>query len=154
MSGANEATQGAFVRERLIRFSDCDPAGIVFYPQYFVMFNGLVEDWVEEGLGIGFRKLVIGRRIGLPTVRLEADFRAVSKMGDKVLLSLRVERLGASSITLDSRCTSADGGELRMQMRQVLVTTSLESHHAVEVPSDLREAIERGFVSRPALDSA
>ncbi len=30
-----------FSRERLIRFSDCDPAGIVFYPQYFVMFNGL-----------------------------------------------------------------------------------------------------------------
>ncbi|HEY1393321.1 MAG TPA: acyl-CoA thioesterase, partial [Methylibium sp.] len=37
-----------FWRERQIRFSDCDPAGIVFYPQYFVMFNGLVEDWVGE----------------------------------------------------------------------------------------------------------
>ena len=149
-----KAGRGTFVRERLIRFSDCDPAGIVFYPQYFVMFNGLVEDWVEEGLGIGFRKLVIGRRIGLPTVRLEADFRAVSKMGDKVLLSLRVQRLGSRSITLDSRCTSADGSELRMQMRQVLVTTLLETHQAVEVPGDLREAIERGVVSRPAPDSA
>lgn len=136
-------TQAAFTRERLIRFSDCDPAGIVFYPQYFVMFNGLVEDWVEEGLGVGFRKLVIDRRIGLPTVRLEADFRAVSQMGDKVLLQLRVERLGSRSISLDSRCTSADGGELRMQMKQVLVTTSLETHQAVEVPADLREAIGR-----------
>lgn len=137
MSGA------AFTRERLIRFSDCDPAGIVFYPQYFVMFNGLVEDWVEEGLGVGFRKLVIERRIGLPTVRLEADFRAVSKMGDKVLLQLRVEKLGSRSITLDSRCISADGSELRMQMKQVLVTTSLESHQAIEVPGDVREAIGR-----------
>lgn len=142
-TAAIDQAQGAFVRERLIRFSDCDPAGIVFYPQYFVMFNGLVEDWVEEGLGVGFRKLVIGRKVGLPTVRLEADFRAVSKMGDKVHLQLRVERLGSRSISLDSRCVSAENGELRMQMKQVLVTTSLESHQAIEVPPDLREAIGR-----------
>jgi len=137
----NEAA-GVFQRERLIRFSDCDPAGIVFYPQYFVMFNGLVEDWVEEGLGVGFRQLLMERRIGLPTVRLEADFRAVSRMGDRVLLSLQVQRLGSKSIRLSSQCTSANDGELRMQMRQVLVTTSLESHQAIEVPADLRAAIE------------
>ncbi|SFN14739.1 thioesterase family protein [Variovorax sp. OV329] len=138
-------TQPVFARERLIRFSDCDPAGIVFYPQYFVMFNGLVEDWVDEGLGIGFRRLVIERRTGLPTVRLEADFRAVSRMGDRVELALSVERLGSRSITLDSRCTSRDDGELRMQMRQVLVCTSLQTHQAIEVPADMREAIAQKF---------
>ena len=148
--------QAAFTRERLIRFSDCDPAGIVFYPQYFVMFNGLVEDWVEEGLGVGFRRLVIERRTGLPTVRLEADFRSVSKMGDMVHLSLAVEKLGSRSITLDSRCTAAESGELRMQMRQVLVCTSLESHRAVEIPPDMRAAIEERFTvsPRPVPDNA
>jgi 4-hydroxybenzoyl-CoA thioesterase len=55
-----------FRRPRLIRFSDCDPAGIVFYPQYFVMLNGLVEDWVNEGLGLSYHGLVAQRRIGLP----------------------------------------------------------------------------------------
>ena len=138
-------SEAVFKRERLIRFSDCDPAGIVFYPQYFVMFNGLVEDWVDEGLGIGFRRLVIERQTGLPTVRLEADFRAVSRMGDRVELALRVERLGSRSITLDSRCTSVQDGELRMQMRQVLVCTSLQTHQAIEVPQDMREAIGRGL---------
>ena len=128
-----------------VEFGDCDPAGIVFYPQYFVMFNGLVEDWVDEGLGIGFRKLVIERQTGLPTVRLEADFRAVSKMGDWVKLALSVERLGSRSITLNSRCTGRDDGELRMQMRQVLVCTSLQTHQAIELPADMREAIERRF---------
>ena len=141
-AAADQAATGVFQRERMIRFSDCDPAGIVFYPQYFVMFNGLVEDWVEEGLGVGFRRLLMERRIGLPTVRLEADFRAVSRMGDRVLLSLQVQRLGSKSIRLSSQCTSAADGELRMQMRQVLVTTSLESHQAIEVPADLRAAIE------------
>ena len=64
-----------FCRDRRIRFSDCDPAGIVFYPQYFVMFNGLVEDWFNEGLGVGYRKVVIERRIGRPPVGIPCQHR-------------------------------------------------------------------------------
>ncbi|HKX40311.1 MAG TPA: thioesterase family protein [Burkholderiaceae bacterium] len=131
-----------FRRERQIRFSDCDPAGIVFYPQYFVMLNGLVEDWVDDALDIGYRQLVIERRVGLPTVRLEADFRAVSHMGDRVVLALAVERLGGRSITLKLRCSGAEG-ETRMELRQVLVTTSLATHRAIDIPPDLRAAIAR-----------
>ena len=138
------APQAEFQRARMVRFSDCDPAGIVFYPQYFVMLNGLVEDWVSEGLGIGYHALIAERRIGLPTVRLEADFRSVSRMGDRVMLGLAVERLGSRSMTLTLRCFDPASGELRMQMKQVLVTTSLESHRAVEIPQDLRTAILRG----------
>jgi 4-hydroxybenzoyl-CoA thioesterase len=136
-----------FKRERLIRFSDCDPAGIVFFPQYFVMFNGLVEDWVEEELGIGYQKLVIGRRTGMPSVHVSADFKTISPMGDRVVLSLVVERLGSKSLTLQLACTGADG-VLRMAMRQVIVTTSLDTHRAVDIPDDLRAAIVRFVETR------
>jgi 4-hydroxybenzoyl-CoA thioesterase len=136
-----------FRRQRLIRFSDCDPAGIVFYPQYFVMFNGLVEDWVDA-LGVGYRHLIVEQRIGLPTVRLEADFRAVSRMGDRVTLGLAVERLGTRSLTLALRCFDAEE-QIRMQMRQVLVTTSLETHRALEIPAGLRSAIRDGSAPAP-----
>ncbi|HEX7439362.1 MAG TPA: thioesterase family protein [Caldimonas sp.] len=132
----------AFRRERLIRFSDCDPAGIVFYPQYFVMFNALVEDWITEDFGIGYGALVMERRVGLPTVRLEADFSAISRLGDRVTLALEVERLGTRSLTLALRCEGADGVP-RMTMRQVLVATSLDTHRAIPLPADLRAAIER-----------
>lgn len=30
-----------FRTEKLIRLQHCDPAGIVFYPQYFVLFQEL-----------------------------------------------------------------------------------------------------------------
>ena len=117
----NAAAATEFRRQRLIRFSDCDPAGIVFYPQYFVMFNGLVEDWVDA-LGVGYRHLIVEQRIGLPTVRLEADFRAVSRMGDRVTLGLAVERLGTRSLTLAPELggggrvqgASSAGGSLRI----------------------------------------
>ena len=135
----NDATSAEFRRERLIRFSDCDPAGIVFYPQYFVMLNGLVEDWVDA-LGIGYRRLIIERRIGLPTVHVEADFQAVGHMGERLVMALAVERVGGSSLTLTLRCDGGDG-ITRMKLRQVLVTTSLVTHRAIEIPADLRHAI-------------
>jgi 4-hydroxybenzoyl-CoA thioesterase len=133
-----------FVRERRIRFSDCDPAGIVFYPQYFVMLNGLVEDWVNEGLGIAYHELVLERRVGLPTVRLEADFRAVSRLGDPVALHLQVERLGQRSLTLQLQCVGRGDDDVRMSLRQVILTTSLDTHRSIDIPADLRAAIERG----------
>ena len=141
MQAASQSSTALFARERLIRFSDCDPAGIVFYPQYFIMFNGLIEDWFNEGLEINYQNVVIERRIGLPTVHLDADFRAVSAMGDQVVLSLNVERVGGRSLTLQLKCIGRDDGVLRMHAKNVLVTTSLARHVAIDIPADIRIAI-------------
>ncbi|MFN4116206.1 MAG: acyl-CoA thioesterase [Inhella sp.] len=130
-----------FTRQRLIRFSDCDPAGIVFYPQLFVMFNGLVEDWFNEGLGIGYAELIGPRRIGLPIVALQTEFRAVSRHGDKVELGLALARIGSRWIDLALQLSA--GAELRVVTRQTLVTTSLDSHRAITIPEDLRSALLR-----------
>ncbi|NRF70612.1 acyl-CoA thioesterase [Aquincola sp. S2] len=138
---------GRFERAQRIRFSHCDPAGIVFFPSYFVLFNGLVEDWVSDALGIPYAALIGERRIGLPTVSLQTGFRAISRMGDAVRLGLEVERLGLRSFTLALDCCGADGAQ-RVQAQQVIVTTDLDSHRAVEIPEDLRAAIER-FRQRP-----
>jgi 4-hydroxybenzoyl-CoA thioesterase len=130
-----------FERELLIRFSHCDPAGIVFFPQYFVMFNNLVEDWVSDGLGFPYAQLLGERRTGLPTVSLQTDFRAISRMGERVMLGLAVKRVGLRSFTLQLQCRLDN--ELRVQAEQVLVSTSLDTHRAIELPADLRAGLPR-----------
>jgi 4-hydroxybenzoyl-CoA thioesterase len=130
-----------FERPLRIRFAHCDPAGIVFFPQYLVMINNLVEDWVSDALGVPYAELLGRRRTGMPTVSLQCEFTAISRMGDDVLLGLTVERLGTRSITLQIGCRCGD--EQRFRMQQVLVFTSLDTHRAVDIPADLRAAIER-----------
>ena len=49
-----ETKKDVFYSDMLVRFSHCDPAGIIFYPHYFVMFNGLVEDWFNHALEINY----------------------------------------------------------------------------------------------------
>ena len=131
----------AFSRTRRIRFSDCDPAGIVFYPQYFVMFNDLLEEWIDSlSLG-GFADYIVRCRFGMPTVRLTADFKAVTRMGDDVILTLDVVRIGQRSFDLALDCKGAADGRLRMSAQQTLVTTSLDTHQSIEIPPKLREAL-------------
>lgn len=139
------ATVHPFERELRIRFAHCDPAGIVFFPQYLVMINNLVEDWVTECLGVPYAELLGRRRTGMPTVSLQCEFTAISRMGEDVKLGLSVERLGGKSLTLQLGCRHGD--EQRMSVRQVLVFTSLDTHRAVDVPADLRAAID-AFQSR------
>lgn len=143
----------AFKKSHRIRFSECDPAGIVFYPQYFVMFNDLMEAWIDSMLPEGFAGVIGVRKVGMPSVRIEADFRAISVMGDEVVLSIAVERLGSRSITLRLECVGVDG-VLRMSVKQVLVTTSLETHDAIEVPEFLRTAMQGYVLPDEALNVA
>ncbi|MFZ4481727.1 MAG: acyl-CoA thioesterase [Rhodoferax sp.] len=64
---------GEFVCEYRVRFSDCDPAGIVFYPNYLVMLNGVVEDWFSS-LGAPWDTYHMVRRMGCPTAQLDSTF--------------------------------------------------------------------------------
>ncbi|MEO8123651.1 MAG: thioesterase family protein [Burkholderiales bacterium] len=130
-----------FERKQLIRFSHCDPAGIVFFPQYFVLFNGHVEDWFDDGLELGYAKVVIGQRVGLPTVALNCEFLKPSRMGERVQLELAVRALGRSSIKLDLTCRHGD--EVRVRIRQVIVTTSLDDGLSRPIVANVRQAIER-----------
>ena len=130
----------AFTAQRRVLFSDCDPAGIVFFPQYLVMLHGVVEEWFERGLGIPYAALVGERRTGMPTVRLELDFTAISRHGDELSWTLGLERLGRSSLTLGMQVHGA--GELRLRARQQLVCTSLHTHRPQALPADLRAALQ------------
>lgn len=126
--------------EQTVRFAHCDPAGIVFFPQYLVMLNTLVEDWFDRGLGIPYAGLILQRRIGLPTVRLEVDFTAISRLGDVLVQRLALTHLGRSSMHLQVDFEGRDG-QPRLRARQVLVCTSLDTHRPQALPDDVRAAL-------------
>jgi 4-hydroxybenzoyl-CoA thioesterase len=108
-----------FTVERRVRFADCDAAGIVFYPRYFEMLNGVVEDWFAGPLGVSFRELHLERHVSVPTAAVEARFIAPSRLEDELSFSLTVTRLGGASCGLRHRI-SADG-QTRFEATQTIV---------------------------------
>lgn len=103
-----------------IEFNHCDPAGIVFYPRYFEMTNSVVENFFADEIGRSFAQMHNdGKKNGVPTVHIEADFVAPSRLGDKVDFTLVVRKLGGSSVAVE--ITGRMGDEVRMRARITLV---------------------------------
>ena len=132
--------RGAFTRSVPVRFSHCDPAGIVYFPHYFDMFNGLIEDWYGAELGHDYADLVMGNQYGFPFVHIECDFKIPSRMGDVIDLTLLVERIGRSSLNIAIVC-HRDGIE-RLRAHMVTAMMSLQTRKPVPMPQALRQAIE------------
>ena len=124
-----------------IRFHHCDPAGIVFYPQYFVLMNELVEDWFNQGLGVDFARFHVEGRHGIPMVHIECDFLAPSTVGEMLRFRLSVQRIGASSLTLGVEVEA--GGETRVRATLVVVQASLDTRQAVPIAAEFREKLAR-----------
>ena len=119
-----------------IRFSHCDPAGIVFYPRFFTLFNDVVEDWFTRGLGIDYGHLLTVQKLGLPSARWECDFQVPCFMGERLSIDLGVERIGNSSLTL--RYRGHVDGQQRLTAKSVQVHTSLATHRPIPISEDWR----------------
>jgi 4-hydroxybenzoyl-CoA thioesterase len=93
-----------------IEWGDCDPAGIVFYPRYFAMFDASTAALFQAVLGmpkIGWtRKFGI---LGIPMVDTRAKFLIPSSHGDEVVIESRVAAFRRSSFDVLHRLLKADG---------------------------------------------
>ena len=134
-----------FERRVRIRFAHCDPAGIVFFPQYLTLTNALVEDWFTDGLGIDYAAMIGTRRIGLPIVKLECEFIRPSRMGESLSMRLSLDALGRRSIGLG--IDAHRDNSLCFRSKQVLVTTSLDAGKSIDIPYDIRGTLERAASS-------
>lgn len=134
----------SFVTSVKVRFADVDPAGIVFYPRYFEMLNGAVEDWFAEKLGADFKTLHIDQQIGVPTVKLEATFLSPSELNDLLTITITPHDIGRSSCAV-TILFSGDGRD-RLKVEVVLVCMDLKTQKAMPWPAHIRERLGGGLV--------
>lgn len=130
----------AFTVTREIRFSDSDPAGIVFYAEFFRMFNDLFEDWLVKRLNIDFAHQFSTEQRMFPLVHVEVDFKEARRMGQKMDMSLILKCLGRSSISYDIVCHD-DGLEI-LRGQFVTCVASKKTMETIEIPADIRASME------------
>jgi 4-hydroxybenzoyl-CoA thioesterase len=136
---------------RRVRFGDCDPAGIVYFPRFFDWFHQAMESWFDQALGLPYAELITAERMGFPCVHTEADFKAGCRLGEDLVVELSVEKLGNSSVTLAYRVLGPDGS-LRVTGRSVIVVAHLPPEgglRAARLQGTLRQRIE-AFVADSA----
>ena len=97
------------IRTIRIEWCDCDPAGIIFYPRYFEIFDTSTTALFERVLGmnkIGYLKAF--DFAGHPVVETRARFRQPTRFGDDIAIETKLVECAESGLKLEHRI-SKDG---------------------------------------------
>ncbi|MGD2061437.1 MAG: thioesterase family protein [Acidimicrobiia bacterium] len=122
-----------------IRYSDCDPQGIVFNGNYARYWDDALTDWFEEA---GFAGAELGGSgVEVVTARLEMDFKASAGLGDEIETSLRVERVGTTSMTVQFTTRRLSDGTVVTEGMEILVFVDPDDFRPTAVPDELRQAL-------------
>jgi 4-hydroxybenzoyl-CoA thioesterase len=128
-----------FVYKTKVRFGQVDAAGIVFHPRYFEMLNDTLEDWFSS-LGFPFAEMHLKKEYGVPLVHIEADFFHPSRLGDELAFTLKVLKLGRSSLEVE--IAAARKAEKRLVARAVIAHVDLKRGKAAPWNPAMKVAIE------------
>lgn len=128
-----------FSRSFPVRFTHTDPAGFVFFPRYFEMFQAVSEDWFSGPLGVRFADMIMLSRVGQPTAYIECQFIKPCILGEMLTLTIYLERFGTSS--LDVRFVGSIDGDLRLVARSVQVLLSMKTGKPVPFDDTMRERL-------------
>lgn len=129
-----------------LRFGDCDLTGIAYHPAYLSMLVD-VNEAMFASFGITWREIMFERRIGLPTVTMNLEFKRPSTYGDVLDFAVHVRALGRSSLDLETVVCVRE--EVIWTVRQRIVATSLDDHRSTPWPDDLRAGLSRYLEPQP-----
>jgi 4-hydroxybenzoyl-CoA thioesterase len=127
-----------------IEWGDCDPAGIVFYPRYFAMFDASTTALFEAALGMTkYQFLKRFQAVGYPMLETAGRFLVPTRFGDSVVIETSLSKLGRSSFEILHRLTK--DGELAVECTETRVWVTRDPDDAERIKS---QAIPDEIVSR------
>ena len=87
-----------------IEWGDCDPAGIIYYPRYFEIFDASTAALIERALGMSkYDYLKAYDFAGHPLVNAHSRFLIATRFGDDVMIETAVTALRRSSFNVHHR---------------------------------------------------
>ena len=128
-----------------IQFGDCDPAGIVYYPNYFRFFDNATAALLSAALGMNKRAWLANHGIlGIPMVDTGAKFIRPSRFGDQVEITTEITALGRTSFSVQH--VLRNGGEIAIEAQEKRVwvvrdPVDPEAIRAEPLPDAVRAAL-------------
>jgi 4-hydroxybenzoyl-CoA thioesterase len=140
------------IRMTRIEWCDCDPAGIIFYPRYFEIFDTSTTALFERALGMNkIAYLKAYDFAGHPVVETRARFRQPTRFGDDVAIETKVVECAGSSFKLEHRISK--GGALAVEgfETRIWVKRDAANPRRVEpqpIPADVIARLKQADVDR------
>ena len=135
-------------RSTRIEWCDCDPAGIIFYPRYFEIFDTSTTVLIERALGMNkVEYLKAYAFAGHPVVETRANFRVPTRYGDEVEIETALVACGRSSFKLEHRLSKAGALAVEASETRVWVTRRADDPKKLKsqpIPPEVLARFNRG----------
>ena len=134
-----------FTTQKRVRFHHCDPAGIVFYPQFYVLLHEVQEDFLAH---IGHPEHeMIASGYGVPIVDMKTEFLGMCRHGDVLDITLSLTRIGGASLGMyyEILASAQDGqapAAIKLRANGVVVYSEIPCGKPVRIPDKLRHALQ------------
>ncbi|MBU1096904.1 MAG: acyl-CoA thioesterase [Bacteroidetes bacterium] len=123
-----------FVYNTKIKFSNCDPAGVIYFAEVF----NLAHETYELFLLNNKTKVdyFISNEIALPIIKAESLFTSAISLHDDIKIELRVLEIRESSYEIEYKIIG-DDGRIKAKVKTVHVCIGKGDRSKVSIPPDL-----------------
>lgn len=125
-----------------IEWGDCDPADIVYYPNFFRWFNNGAHK-LFDSVGLPFHELIKRQNtVGVPLLDVQATFHAPVRFGDTITVTSWIEEWRNKSFVVsheirNGKVLSVEGREIRAWAEKD--PDSPKGLRAVPIPQEVKK---------------
>jgi 4-hydroxybenzoyl-CoA thioesterase len=132
------------ITRRTLAWGECDPAGIIFYPNYYRFMDEAT--WALFASAGYDADRMRAEHFSLPLVDSRCEFMSSPKFGDDIELRSQVSKWGRSSFSLSHDFVLADGATLLARGTESRVWCRYKSGpgsplKSTPIPQDVRAAL-------------
>lgn len=129
-----------FIYHTQVRLKDTDATGVLYFTEQFRMALEAFEEFLKDR-GFSLKQLLESSYL-MPIVHAEGDYLAPLMVGDELEVSLKVIKLGTSSVTLEFLFRDTDRKFDVGKVQIVHVVIEKEKRNSVPIPDFLRSILE------------
>lgn len=127
------------VRER-VRWSDCDPLGIIYYGAYIRYFEA-AEHEMFRAAGLPYAVMRVQRHVQLPRKAFAVEFHSPAQMDELLEVHTGIARIGETSVTMRFEAYAAESGAHRASASLTVVCVDKESITKRPLPDFVKDAL-------------
>lgn len=125
---------------RIVKWGECDPAGIVYTPRFLDWVIEAAESFFAEAVGVDWFQLNQTYGLGSPSVSTKIDFRKPIQYGQPFTIEVLVRKLTRSTITYVMRGRD-EPGDLCFEAELVSCIIDHKRMKSVTIPDHIRQPI-------------
>lgn len=132
-----------FVVRRQVRWSDCDPAGVVYtgrFCDYVLSANNLFYSELAQG---SYRQWLKALGVDTPCKGMEFDFHGALWPEDEFLISATVTAIRKHSYDIRYEAAQADGRRIFSARLSPICISSSGAREGVPIPDAMRARLEQ-----------